>query len=171
MISEQQLRQRQRTASFHKLARLVFTVMSDIQERLIRPENERDYGQEAIEMLLQVMENQRDDLVVILAGYRERMDVFFQANPGFRSRIGHHIDFPDYTHDELMRIADLILSQQQYAFDDESRRVFAEYLDKRMRQPHFSNARSGEHRPHQCERDPGVAPCHLATRCGSRGAA
>jgi probable Rubsico expression protein CbbX len=109
---------------------------------LYRPENERDYGQEAIEMLLQVMENQRDDLVVILAGYRERMEVFFQANPGFRSRIGHHIDFPDYTHDELMRIADLILSQQQYGFDDESRNVFGEYLEKRMRQPHFSNARS-----------------------------
>jgi probable Rubsico expression protein CbbX len=109
---------------------------------LHRPENERDYGQEAIEMLLQVMENQRDDLVVILAGYRERMDSFFQANPGFRSRIGHHISFPDYTQGELMQIAELMLAQQQYAFDEESRAVFQQYLELRMKQPHFANARS-----------------------------
>ncbi|HUP90347.1 MAG TPA: CbbX protein [Longimicrobiales bacterium] len=109
---------------------------------LYRPENERDYGQEAIEMLLTVMENQRDDLVVILAGYRERMDTFFQANPGFRSRIGHHIDFPDYSQEELMSIADLMLEQQQYSFDGASRGAFSEYLTKRMQQPHFSNARS-----------------------------
>jgi probable Rubsico expression protein CbbX len=109
---------------------------------LHRPENERDYGQEAIEMLLQVMENQRDDLVVILAGYRERMDTFFQANPGFRSRIGHHIGFPDYTHGELMQIAELMLAQQHYAFDEGSRAVFQQYLELRMKQPHFANARS-----------------------------
>jgi probable Rubsico expression protein CbbX len=109
---------------------------------LYRPENDRDYGQEAIEMLLQVMENQRDDLVVILAGYQDRMEVFYQANPGFRSRIGHHLEFPDYTQDELMQIAELILSQQQYEFDEGSRRAFREYLGRRMKQPHFSNARS-----------------------------
>jgi probable Rubsico expression protein CbbX len=109
---------------------------------LYRPENERDYGQEAIEMLLQVMENQRDDLVVILAGYRERMETFFHSNPGFHSRIAHHLDFPDYTVEELMGIADLMLSQQQYAFDAESRAAFQEYLERRMRQPHFANARS-----------------------------
>jgi probable Rubsico expression protein CbbX len=109
---------------------------------LHRPENERDYGQEAIEMLLQVMENQRDDLVVILAGYRDRMDTFFQANPGFRSRIGHHIGFPDYSHGELMQIAELMLAQQHYAFDEESRAVFQQYLELRMKQPHFANARS-----------------------------
>jgi probable Rubsico expression protein CbbX len=109
---------------------------------LYRPENDRDYGQEAIEMLLQVMENQRDDLVVILAGYQDRMEVFYQANPGFRSRIGHHLEFPDYTQDELMRIAELILSQQQYEFDEGSREAFREYLGRRMKQPHFSNARS-----------------------------
>lgn len=109
---------------------------------LHRPENDRDYGQESIEMLLQVMENQRDDLVVILAGYPDRMEVFFQANPGFRSRIGHHIDFPDYSHGELMQIAEVILSQQEYEFDTVSRAAFGEYLQKRMRQPHFSNARS-----------------------------
>jgi len=109
---------------------------------LYRPENERDYGQEAIEMMLQVMENQRDDLVVILAGYRDRMDRFFDANPGFRSRIAQHVDFPDYSHDELMAIAELMLRGQSYVFDDASRAAFGEYLRLRMSQPHFANARS-----------------------------
>ncbi|MFC1466316.1 MAG: CbbX protein [Candidatus Brachytrichaceae bacterium NZ_4S206] len=109
---------------------------------LYRPENERDYGQEAIEMLLQVMENQRDDLVVILAGYKDRMDTFFQANPGFHSRIAHHIHFPDYTLEELIQIGELMVQQQHYTFDDASRRAFREYLERRIQQPHFSNARS-----------------------------
>lgn len=109
---------------------------------LYRPENERDYGQEAIEMLLTVMENQRDDLVVVLAGYRDRMDTFFQSNPGFHSRVAHHIDFPDYSIDELARIAELMVEQQQYSFDDGSRRAFREYLELRLAQPHFANARS-----------------------------
>jgi probable Rubsico expression protein CbbX len=109
---------------------------------LYRPENERDYGQEAIEMLLQTMENQREDLVVILAGYKNRMDTFFQANPGFHSRIGHHLHFPDYSLDELMAIAELMVKQQMYHFDEASRRAFREYLELRMQQPHFSNARS-----------------------------
>ena len=109
---------------------------------LYRPENERDYGQEAIEMLLQVMENQRDELVVILAGYKERMETFYQANQGFRSRIAHHIGFPDYALDELMAIAELMLREQQYALDDESRAMLRTYLERRMQQPHFANARS-----------------------------
>ncbi|HWP47376.1 MAG TPA: CbbX protein [Candidatus Limnocylindrales bacterium] len=109
---------------------------------LYRPENERDYGQEAIEMLLQVMENQRNELVVILAGYKERMATFFQSNPGFHSRIAHHIDFPDYSLEELMAIAELMLRQQMYTFDEESRQAFAEYLQLRIQQPHFANARS-----------------------------
>ncbi|MFN8470921.1 MAG: CbbX protein [Anaerolineae bacterium] len=109
---------------------------------LYRPENERDYGQEAIEMLLQVMENQREDLVVILAGYKDRMDTFFQSNPGFHSRIAHHLNFPDYSLDELMAIADLMLEQQRYHFDDAARQAFAEYLAMRIQQPHFANARS-----------------------------
>jgi len=109
---------------------------------LYRPENERDYGPEAIEILLQVMENQREDLVVILAGYRERMETFFQYNPGFHSRIAHHIDFPDYTLEELLAIAESMVSQQNYAFDEHSRQAFAEYLQLRIRQPHFANARS-----------------------------
>jgi probable Rubsico expression protein CbbX len=109
---------------------------------LYRPENERDYGQEAIEMLLQVMENQREDLVVVLAGYRERMETFFQSNPGFRSRIAHHIEFPNYTLDELIAIAELMVRQQQYSFDTDSRQAFAEYLALRIQQPHFANARS-----------------------------
>lgn len=109
---------------------------------LYRPENERDYGQEAIEMLLQIMENQRDDLVVILAGYQDRMSTFFQANPGFHSRIAHHVHFPDYSLDELMQIAELMVAQQKYALDDASRVAFHEYLEHRVQQPHFSNARS-----------------------------
>jgi probable Rubsico expression protein CbbX len=109
---------------------------------LYRPENERDYGQEAIEMLLQVMENQREDLVVILAGYQDRMNTFFQANPGFHSRIAHHLSFPDYSLDELMAIADLMLQQQNYHFDAAAQQAFGEYLALRVQQPHFANARS-----------------------------
>ena len=109
---------------------------------LYKPENERDYGQEAIEMLLQVMENQREDLVVVLAGYQDRMNTFFQFNPGFRSRIAHHISFPDYTLPELTSIAELMLQQQNYVFDDGARQAFGEYLDLRRKQPHFANARS-----------------------------
>src|SRR5262252_9535083 len=85
---------------------------------LYRPENERDYGQEAIEILLQVMESQRDDLVVIFAGYKDRMDQFFSSNPGMMSRVAHHIDFPDYSEDELMAIADLMLRHMQYELSD-----------------------------------------------------
>lgn len=109
---------------------------------LYRPENERDYGQEAIEILLQVMENQREDLVVILAGYKDRMARFFECNPGFSSRIAHHVDFPDYTREELLRIAQLMLDRMGYAFDDAARAAFERYLGLRMAQPHFANARS-----------------------------
>ena len=109
---------------------------------LYRPENEHDYGQEAIEILLQVMENKRDDLVVILAGYADRMERFFASNPGFRSRIAHHIDFPDYTPEELMAIADLMLEGQSYRFSRAGRQAFARYVEMRMQQPHFANARS-----------------------------
>jgi probable Rubsico expression protein CbbX len=109
---------------------------------LYRPENERDYGQEAIEILLQVMENQRDDLVVIVAGYKDRMDTFFKSNPGLSSRIAHHLDFPDYAHDELLAIADRMLAAQNYRFGAGCREVFGEYLARRLQQPHFANARS-----------------------------
>ena len=109
---------------------------------LYRPENERDYGQEAIEILLQVMENQRDDLVVVLAGYKERMDTFFRCNPGMSSRIAHHLDFPDYPAADLLLIADKLLAQQNYRFAPGARDSFAEYLAHRIRQPHFANARS-----------------------------
>ena len=109
---------------------------------LYRPENERDYGQEAIEILLQVMENQRDDLVVILAGYRDRMDTFFRSNPGLSSRIAHHLEFPDYQADELLQIGDGMLAQMNYRFDGEARAAFADYLARRIAQPHFANARS-----------------------------
>ena len=109
---------------------------------LYRPENERDYGQEAIEILLQVMENQRDDLVVIFAGYKDRMDTFFRSNPGMSSRVAHHIDFPDYTPAELHSIAGLMLGQMQYRLDSEADAVLLEYIERRIRQPHFANARS-----------------------------
>ncbi len=109
---------------------------------LYRPENERDYGQEAVEMLLQAMENQREDLVVILAGYQDRMATFFQYNPGFRSRVAHHIDFPDYTLQELATIAEAMLREQNYRFDDDARVAFREYLELRKKQPQFANARS-----------------------------
>ena len=109
---------------------------------LYRPENERDYGQEAVEILLQVMENQREDLVVILAGYRDRMDRFFECNPGFASRIAHHIDFPDYSREELVRIAELMLGRMGYAFDAGAHEAFARYLERRMARPNFANARS-----------------------------
>ncbi|MGI9382698.1 MAG: CbbX protein [Methyloligellaceae bacterium] len=109
---------------------------------LYRPENERDYGQEAIEILLQVMENQRDDLVVILAGYSDRMDRFFESNPGFRSRIAHHIDFPDYNDEELLAIAEQMLRQQNYHLSPAAREALAHYIERRRQQPHFANARS-----------------------------
>ena len=109
---------------------------------LYRQENERDYGQEAIEILLQVMENQRDDLVVILAGYKDRMDTFFQSNPGISSRIAHHLDFPDYTLNELLAIAQLMLAEQMYRLSPEALQAFEADLTRRMHQPRFANARS-----------------------------
>ncbi|WP_245677016.1 AAA family ATPase [Nocardia acidivorans] len=109
---------------------------------LFRPENERDYGQEVIEILLQEMENERTSLVVIFAGYPDRMDTFFSANPGLSSRVAHHIEFPDYTHDELLAIAELMVAQENFHFDDAATRAFSEYLELRMTRPRFANARS-----------------------------
>lgn len=109
---------------------------------LYKPENERDYGQESIEILLQAMENHRDDLVVILAGYADRMQTFFGSNPGLASRIAHHIDFPDYSEPELLQIADLMLRQLNYRFDDSAVSAFGRYISRRREQPHFANARS-----------------------------
>jgi len=109
---------------------------------LYRPENERDYGQEAIEILLQVMENQRDDLVVILAGYKDRMDTFFASNPGMSSRIAHHIDFPDYSADELLAIANLMVTGMHYRFAPDAQPVLRDYILRRMARPNFANARS-----------------------------
>ena len=109
---------------------------------LYRPENERDYGQEAIEILLQIMEDRRDDLVVILAGYKDRMDIFFRSNPGMASRIAHHIDFPDYSDEELLSIANIMLDRMHYRFADDAEPVMRDYILRRMQQPRFSNARS-----------------------------
>jgi probable Rubsico expression protein CbbX len=109
---------------------------------LHRPESERDHGQESIEILLQVMEARRDDLVVILAGYADRMDRFFQSNPGFRARIGHHPEFPDYAPAELMTIAQQMLEQQSCRFSEAGRSAFERYIADRMTRPHFAHARS-----------------------------
>ena len=109
---------------------------------LYRPENERDYGQEAIEILLQVMENQRDDLVVILAGYKDRMDRFFESNAGMSSRIAHHVDFPDYTIDELHAIAGLMLDRLDYRLSPAADATLLEYIERRRDRPNFANARS-----------------------------
>jgi probable Rubsico expression protein CbbX len=109
---------------------------------LYRPENDRDYGVEAIEILLQVMENDRDKLVVILAGYKERMDEFFRLNPGMSSRVAHHIDFPDYTVDELIRIGELMLAGESYELSPGAAEAFREYLELRTAQPRFAHARS-----------------------------
>jgi probable Rubsico expression protein CbbX len=109
---------------------------------LYKAENERDYGGEAIEILLQCMENNRDDLVVIFAGYKDRMDDFFSSNPGLKSRVGNHIDFPDYSPDELMQIAELMVSQLNYRFTPDAHDSFDDYLKLRMQQPFFANARS-----------------------------
>jgi probable Rubsico expression protein CbbX len=109
---------------------------------LHRPENERDYGQEAIEILLQAMESERHRLVVILAGYRDRMDEFFNSNPGMQSRVAHHVEFPDFSVDELLQIADLMLEQRAYSFSPEARRVFREYVERRRRRPRFAHGRS-----------------------------
>ena len=109
---------------------------------LYKHDNERDYGSEAIEILLQVMENQRDDLVVILAGYKDRMDIFYQSNPGLASRIANHIHFPDYSAEELLKIGEIMLSEQQYRITEEGKKVFLQYIELRKQQPLFANARS-----------------------------
>lgn len=109
---------------------------------LYKPDNERDYGAEAIEILLQVMENQRDELVVILAGYKEPMDKFYESNPGLSSRIANHIDFPDYSVEELLQIAKIMLEDQQYQLTPQAEIALAEYIKKRKEKPLFANARS-----------------------------
>ena len=109
---------------------------------LYKPDNERDYGSEAIEILLQVMENQREDLVVILAGYKEPMDKFYESNPGLSSRIANHIDFPDYTTEELLKISKMMLEEQQYQLTSEAEIALTDYISKRKEKPLFANARS-----------------------------
>ena len=109
---------------------------------LYKPDNERDYGSEAIEILLQVMENQRDDLIIIFAGYKDRIDSFYESNPGLSSRVANHVDFPDYSADELLTIAKMMLEEQQYRLTPESETVLLDYIVLRKKEPHFANARS-----------------------------
>ena len=109
---------------------------------LYKPDNERDYGSEAIEILLQVMENQRDDLVVILAGYKEPMDKFYESNPGLSSRVANHIDFPDYSVEELLKISKMMLEEQQYQLTPDAEIALTDYIRRRKERPLFANARS-----------------------------
>ena len=109
---------------------------------LYKPDNERDYGAEAIEILLQEMENRRTEVVVIFAGYKDRMDCFYSSNPGLSSRVAHHLDFPDYSNADLMAIAGLLLDAQQYRFNAEAEQAFAKYITLRRQLPFFANARS-----------------------------
>lgn len=109
---------------------------------LFKPDNERDYGSEAIEIILQVMENKRDELVMIFAGYKEKMDKFYESNPGLSSRVANHVDFPDYTADELVSIGKLILDEQQYVLTPEAEKALYKYINRRKELPHFANARS-----------------------------
>ena len=109
---------------------------------LYKPDNERDYGAEAIEILLQEMESRRGDVVVIFAGYEDRMDRFYSSNPGLSSRVAHHLDFPDYNDGDLMAIARLLLDAQQYRFSTEAEQAFAEYITLRRQLSFFANARS-----------------------------
>ncbi len=109
---------------------------------LYRAEDSKDYGQEAIDILLQVMENERDRLVVILAGYKDRMDHFFSSNPGMSSRIAHHLDFAPYDIGELMAIGQLMLDEAHYYLSPEAEAAFRRYLAQRVQQPTFANARS-----------------------------
>nr|YP_010338000.1 putative rubisco expression protein [Timspurckia oligopyrenoides]UNJ17585.1 putative rubisco expression protein [Timspurckia oligopyrenoides] len=109
---------------------------------LYKPDNERDYGAEAIEILLQVMENQRKDLVVIFAGYKDRMDKFYESNPGLSSRVTNHVDFPDYSPEELLAIGKMMMQDQQYRIAGEAEGILVDYIQRRAQQPHFANARS-----------------------------
>ena len=109
---------------------------------LYKPDNERDYGSEAIEILLQVMENQRDDLVIIFAGYKDRMDKFYESNPGLASRITNHVHFPDYAPDELRQIGINMIEEQQYQLTADAESALMDYIKVRMEKPLFANARS-----------------------------
>jgi hypothetical protein len=109
---------------------------------LYRSNDSKDYGQECVDILLQVMENERDQLVVILAGYKDRMDVFFESNPGMRSRVAHHLDFAPYQVDELLQIGELMLDQSSFYLSPEAKAAFRGYLSQSMGEPGFANARS-----------------------------
>jgi probable Rubsico expression protein CbbX len=109
---------------------------------LYRSDDSRDYGQECVDILMQVMENDRENLVVILAGYKDRMDRFFESNPGMGSRVAHHLDFAAYQTDELLSIGQLMLDKSSYYLSDEAEAAFRDYLSQQMNRPHFANARS-----------------------------
>jgi stage V sporulation protein K len=104
---------------------------------------ERDFGKESIDALVKSMEDYKDNLILILAGYREEMDLFVRSNPGIRSRFPLHISFPDYSVEELMQIANLMLSQREYCFSAEARAELQRILEQQIREGmgHNGNAR------------------------------
>jgi probable Rubsico expression protein CbbX len=111
--------------------------------QLYKPDNERDYGAEAIELLLQVMENQRDDLIIIFSGAKEKLEIFFNSNPGVSSRIGNHVDFVDYNVDELVSITKFILNNEsRYKFNDETVKVLSFYIKQLIGFDAFANVRT-----------------------------
>jgi probable Rubsico expression protein CbbX len=115
----------------------------DEAHHLYKPDNERDYGAEAIEILLQVMENQRDDLIIIFGGKKEKLEIFFNSNPGVSSRIGNHIDFPDYKLDDLMEITKFLLhNQSRYKYTTESLEILSFYISQLVTYPAFANVRT-----------------------------
>jgi probable Rubsico expression protein CbbX len=115
----------------------------DEAHHLYKPDNERDYGAEAIELLLQVMENQRDDLIMIFGGKKEKLEIFFNSNPGISSRIGNHIDFPDYNLNDLKDITKFLLhNQNRYKFTDETLTLLGFYIDQLIAFPAFANVRT-----------------------------
>jgi probable Rubsico expression protein CbbX len=109
---------------------------------LYRDQDSKDYGQECVDILMQVMENERDRLVVILAGYKDRMDHFFESNLGMRSRVAHHLDFAAYDADELLAIGELMLSRSSYYLSAEAIAAFRDHLSLQRTQSRFANARS-----------------------------
>ena len=115
----------------------------DEAHHLYKPDNERDYGSEAIELLLQVMENQRDDLILIFAGGKDKIDGFFNSNPGISSRIGNHVDFKDYDSQDLIEITKFLLTNEsRYKYTPESVVILQHYIDQLKTFPAFANART-----------------------------
>lgn len=104
---------------------------------------ENDYGAEAVDTLLKAMEDHRDDLIVIVAGYIEPMQKFLHSNPGLESRFNRFIDFPDYTLDEMLAIFDMRCENAGYTVAEDAREALSEVIDRESKADvkGFGNAR------------------------------